>query len=675
MSSMRAGVVVAMTAALVLPAVAFGHIERPSYWPDPGPENVGGIPVGGAVPEARSLRSALDVAAPGETFVVCQGEDGQASLRRLRRSVRRARTDGFRIRPSQPTQRLSRRGAARLLRINERLAARCGFDSVQAAVFAAGNHDRVVVLPGRYTEPDSRGRPTNDPSCQEMTQLDAGGAVTPSYRYQASCPNDQNLVYVQGRVVPDAPPPSPPLDNRQGIPDEGPCLRCNLQIEGSGVVPEDVILDGGLDYSGRGAEARPADYAKHVVLRVDRADGFVVKNLLTRGAKEHGIYIEETDGYRLDTVKFFWAADYGNLTFTSDHGLYTDCDGFGAGDAVVYPGAAPETGEQSDRSFYPDAPRINTTVMNCDLRGSALAYSGSMGNAIRITNNHIYGNVTGIATDSISAAGHPGFPADSVEIDHNLIYSNNLNLYAEGAPVEPRISIPVGTGILWGGHNNGRVHDNYIFDNWRRGTMLVAIPDAIVEPEGRKNDGVSCENPMVTTSCGNQYFGNVMGQAPPGFEFPEALDQFGVVHGAAGAALPNGVDFWWDEFPGNTGNCWFDNAGPGGAREGLTADPPLGPSAGGSLPSFLPESCDSSIGLGDAYKEAVLVECNFGLVGELGDSPLACDWHETPPAPGSAAARRERAAVARAARRYERSGEGRHLARRLEELGGSAGRP
>ena len=125
----------------------------------------------------------------------------------------------------------------------------------------------------------------------------------------------------------------------------------------------------------------------------------------------------------------FWAADYGNLTFTSDHGLYTDCDGFGAGDAVLYPGAAPETGEQADLSFYPDAPRINTTVRRCDMRGSVLAYSGSMGNSVRITQNDIYGNTAGISTDTISAGGHPGYPADSVEVDHNWIYSNNLDLF------------------------------------------------------------------------------------------------------------------------------------------------------------------------------------------------------------------------------------------------------
>ena len=106
----------------------------------------------------------------------------------------------------------------------------------------------------------------------------------------------------------------------------------------------------------------------------------------------------------------------------------------GAGDAAIYPGATPETGEQADLSFYPDAPRLNTLVTKCDLRHSVLGSSGSMGNSVRITKNEVYGNGLGLSTDTISAAGHPGFPADSVEIDHNNIYSNNLDLYPPEHP-------------------------------------------------------------------------------------------------------------------------------------------------------------------------------------------------------------------------------------------------
>ena len=75
-------------------------------------------------------------------------------------------------------------------------------------------------MPGRYTEPTSRAQPLNDPRCANLTTRDSGGAETPSFRYQATCPNDQNLVYVQGRAVAAKPPPEPPLAKREGIPDD-----------------------------------------------------------------------------------------------------------------------------------------------------------------------------------------------------------------------------------------------------------------------------------------------------------------------------------------------------------------------------------------------------------------------------------------------------------------------
>ena len=55
-------------------------------------------------------------------------------------------------------------------------------------------------------------------------------------------------------------------------------MRCNLQIEGTGAKPEDVIIDAGSDYDGPEPTAKPGGYAKDVVLRIDRADGFVGRN-------------------------------------------------------------------------------------------------------------------------------------------------------------------------------------------------------------------------------------------------------------------------------------------------------------------------------------------------------------------------------------------------------------
>ena len=653
------------TIAFLLPALALAHLERPSYWPDPAPDKSVNPAAGGEVPKARSLKSAVTGKGPGDVRVVCQGNNGSKSLKALRKSLKKAVKKGYVLRPSQPNVKVSEKQADKLLALNEALAQDCEYDAIQAAITDSGNNDRVVIMPGRYTEPKSRKSPVNDPKCAGLTQQDSSGALTPSYKYQVTCPNDQNLVYVQGRAVPSTPPPSPPLSNRQGIPDEGKCVRCNFQIEGSGVSPDDVLIDGGKNYKGKGVEARPGALVKHVILRVDRADGFVARNLLTRGALEHGIYVEETDGYLLDRVKFFWAADYGNLTFTSDHGLYTNCDGFGAGDAVVYPGAAPETGAQADKSFYPDAPRFNTTVKKCDMRGSALAYSGSMGNAVRITKNNVYGNGSGLSSDTISASGHPGFPTDGVQIDNNLIYSNNLNLWAtEDPPVEPVVGVPAGVGILWPGMNDGRVFDNWIFDNWRRGTMLLAIPDALVTPEGNVNPGVSCPTaPTMTTSCNNQYYDNHMGQAPPDFtEQAWRGLRFNTPHGdLADRSLPNGVDFWWDEWSGNTGNCWFNNTGADGTAASVT-----GPGAG-SPPDDLPSDCAASNGAGDGAKTIVLLDCATWSRGNTAADHPGCDWWTPLVEPGTAAARRQARRQSRELKAFLETAEAERFSERIAD--------
>ena len=392
--------------------------------------------------------------------------------------------------------------------------------------------------------------------------------------------------------------------------------------------------------SRRPPDARPAANVKHVVLRADRADGFVGRNFTMRGSKEFGFYTEETDGILLDRVKFFWAADYGHLSFTTDHNVIQNCEALGAGDAGVYPGASPETGAQAT-SFYPDAPRINTVVRKCDLHGNVLAYSGSMGNAVRITENEIYGNTAGISTDTISASGHPGFPADSVEIDHNNIYSNNLDLYGvENPPVPPIVGVlPVGVGIFWAGHNDGNVHDNHIFDNWRYGAQLLAVPDAAVallddfEPEGGVDPGISCPLPgQISTSCNNKFHDNNLGIPPDGFEPSPEVKRFGNVTGLPASVAPNGTDFWWDEFVANPGNCWFDNTGSDGTEGSVT-----GPGVG-TPPDILPDEsiCGSYMGTSDSAKESNLVNCFTARSG--GDKSL-CDWYTMPPQPGTSAAK------------------------------------
>jgi hypothetical protein len=89
-------VLAALTATLaVLTATAVGHVERSSYWPDPGADRAVTPAAGGKVPKVRSLASALRKAPAGDTHVVCKPD----SMKRLKRAVRSARRGGWRLRP------------------------------------------------------------------------------------------------------------------------------------------------------------------------------------------------------------------------------------------------------------------------------------------------------------------------------------------------------------------------------------------------------------------------------------------------------------------------------------------------------------------------------------------------------------------------------------------------
>ena len=558
----------ALLIAAVATTTASAHLERPSYWPDPAPDNSVSPPAGGKVPKARSLASAVTGRGPGEVRVVCQ----KRSLAKALASIRRARKQGFRLRPSQPVTRYSKKKARKMRRINRALKRQCEYRSIQAAVNASGNNDRVVIMPGRYMEPKSRKAPINDKRCNpELLQNDASGDTTPSYAYQVTCPNDQNLIYVQGRAVKGEPLETPRAD-RQGIPEQelGECVRCNLQIEGSGPKPEDVIIDAGEDYEGTGPEARPNGHAKHVVMRVDRADGFVGRNWLTRGGLEFGFYVEETDGVLLDRTKFFWNADYGHLSFTTDHNLIQNCDGMGAGDAAHLPGRRAGDGRRRRRTSIPTrrASTRRSRSATCATRRSATP--GSMGNAVRITNNHIYGNTTGIASDTLSSGGHPGLPggqrADRQQLhllEQLLRLRRRLTRRAAGRGSDRRgrhLGRPerrAGQGQLVlrqlalrplpaGGA--GRAHERR-----RRGgrRSIRASPARVRRITGSRP-------PAATASPGTRW-----ARCRPASSSRRSSTQFDVPHGTinGSAPLPNGVDFWWDEFSGNTGNCWFDNTG------------------------------------------------------------------------------------------------------------------
>ncbi len=519
---------------------------------------------------------------------------------------------GYVLRPSEPNVTVTKGEGRKLRDYNVSLLKRCKYTSIQKAVTDSANNDRVVIMPGVYTEPDSRAAPTNDPKCDGLEETnDRGRTGALSYKYQVTCPNDQSLVFVAGREISSTPAPQPPLEDRHGLPDEGACIRCNLQVEGSGVTPDDVVVDAGNVAAGNKGPAAPV---KDVVFRIDRADGFVARNMNVRHAREHGFYIHEVDGYLLDHFRAAYNEHYGVLVFTSDHGVMSDCDAFGSGDSALYPGAAPETGEQTREGSQ----RYNTEITRCDMHHSAAGYSGTDANGVWVHHNDMYDNANGFTTDVFTAAAHPGFPQDSDLIENNEFYSNNFNPYLPGSDVVPIVPMPVGTGMWIAGGNNNIVRNNRFYDNWRRGAMLFAVPNSFVTGCGEPTVP-ECETDNLDTSFRNRYYGNIMGIAPDGTVKPNGNNP------AAGRA-----DFWWDEngthnaqppvppVPAESGNCWYSNTGRAGTAASVT-----------SVPAPLPSDCaNSEGGVGHGVVQAAeLLDCS-------GTAPaVSCTWFQTPPRP------------------------------------------
>jgi hypothetical protein len=305
-----------------------------------------------------------------------------------------------------------------------------------------------------------------------------------------------------------------------------------------------------------------------------------------------------------------------------------NCEAAGNGDSGIYPGAGAKTNAGRDPKWYPTA-RHSQEIRDCDSHHNTGGYSGTNGNATHVVHNNFYDNALGFTTDVFTAPGHPGFPQQGDLIEDNNFYDNNFNPYVAGSDVKPYIPAPVGTGLWIAGGNDNVLRRNRFFDNYRRGVMLFAAPDATVcgPVIGSTTPVPGCDPAKVSTSYNNSFTANLMGVAPNG------------------AVKPNGTDFWWDDYPGNTGNCWWANVPAPG--HSITSSPLILPDcSNGTNPSL-------SIGIGYAPNEAELVGClvGFSTDGYPNGNSTLCDWTKTPSKPGGSAMAADGSSIARARQR------------------------
>ena len=437
---------------------------------------------------------------------------------------------------------------------NQQLFTKCQRDGVrhlQEAVDKAEPGDRILILPGLYREEPSLAPPTERCTNLPAPRAQLGYQIL-SYDQQFECPHEQNLVAIMGKR--------------------------DLQIEGTGASPSDVVID--------------AQFRKLNVIRADRANGIYFRNFTAERSTFNAIYVIETDGFVIDKLVGRYNDEYGFLTFATDHGLYTDCEAYGNGDSGVYPGAA----SNINAGRKHDVDRYAIEIRNCDSHHNLLGYSGTAGNSVWAHDNDFHDNTAGVSMDS-AFPDHPGLPQNHAKFERNRIYDNNVDYYDfirngtcakpyaergyESGVVCPATGVPKGVGILTAGGNYNLFEQNWIYGNDYAAFMLFWVPSIV------RGDDI---DKFFDTSHYNRYIANQLGIAPDGSQ------------------QRNGMDFWWDGQ--GAGNCWQ-------AASKDSSDPVLAPRCGSSW--------GSTRILGDPIKTLKLLHC-AGFDQQARAVPRGCDW-------------------------------------------------
>ena len=193
------------------------HRARLATGPNPSADTSVKPAAGGSVPAVREIFSALDKKKPGKTRVVCQtvpskklrkhGSDKKLSknksIKALNKAIMKAAQEGLQAARarSRHLEAEARRRPRSSASLNLSCCGSASTKSIQDAVTAAHNNDRVEIMPGLYTEPKSRAEADQRPGLQPVQDHQRHGTRpgAVSYAYQFHCPNDQNLIAVLGR--------------------------------------------------------------------------------------------------------------------------------------------------------------------------------------------------------------------------------------------------------------------------------------------------------------------------------------------------------------------------------------------------------------------------------------------------------------------------------------------
>jgi len=513
---------------------------------------------------------------------------------------------------SDSARRIQKMKPGRLKRTNQALLEKCEFGSIQSAINTIKKRNTsVYILPGVYhekkwanqkrssycshlaTESDDPlgglatyigSLSSPDTGAAAAAEDEPGGSdpIALSYADMLRCPHNLNLISILGDRTPDN--DSIKCDSR----------FCGTQLVGTGRRMLDVVIDN--------------RFKKLNAIRADRAGGVLMRNFTVQQAEFNAVYVLETDGFVIDRLTTRGNDEYGILAFASDHGLIQRTDNYFNGDSGIYPGSGSDLNADNP-DFEPT--RYAIEIRHNKSHDNTLGYSGTAGNSIYAHHNKFYDNATGISTDSLFP-GHPGLPQDHARWSRNKIYSNNTNYYTEfvdkgvcdkpmpergyiDGTVCPVVPVPVGTGVLIAGGNFNSTDHNWIYDNWRYGTMQFWVPAPLRDEFDPSK--------LYDTSNYNHTVANTMGITP------------------SGDVRHNGSDFWWDDQ--GLGNCWEDNVSSRGEpTDNFLVDP--GPCADGG----------SKVLPGAPVKDAGFLSCSqYDRADPTWRHPPECDWFDSPSKP------------------------------------------
>lgn len=375
---------------------------------------------------------------------------------------------------------------------NAALWAQCqtsGQHTLTAAVTAAAPGSLIKVLPGVYLEEPSLS--ASSALCADLParRADAGYKIL-TWEQQVMCPTTQNLVPVLGKK--------------------------NLQIEGTGAGPGDVVID--------------AQYRKLNAIRADRANGIYLRNFTVQHTLGSAIHVMETDGFGIDKVVSRWNDDSGIAADATDHGLILDCEAYGNGAAGIDITASQDVNAHA----ADDVARWAVEVQRCRSHGNLIGLAGAAADSIWVHDNEFTQNTAGVLLDG--AVAQPGQPQNHARLEKNVIGANNQNYdryvhdgtcakpsdqrgYDTGV-VCPARAVPSGIGVLSRGGDRNLFAGNWVFGNATAGFITGWAPGWLRGEKGPRAQFDSANH--------NRYVDNQLGVRPDG------------------SAAPNGLDFWWD---------------------------------------------------------------------------------------------------------------------------------